>query len=189
MAERKNVKLIAFVGLSGTGKSSVAEYVSERGVPRVSFANIIANRLESEGLDQTVENERAIRDRLRLDPAGDVVASEIISEINNLIESGQHRIIIDGLGSWDTYKRLHHEFPASLTVVALTARRHIRHRRLTERAENPLTNKQVDERDYDMVENMNKGAVIAMADYFVIDNGSLEQLHSKIDELLRDIEF
>lgn len=189
MAERKNVKLIAFVGLSGTGKSSVAEYVSERGVPRVDFAKIIAERMAAEGLDQTPENERVMRDKLRLDPAGDVVAGKVINQINHLIDGGQHRIILDGLGSWDTYKRLHHEFPASLTVVALTARRHIRHRRLTERAENPLTNKQVDERDYDMVENMNKGAVIAMADFFVIDNGSLEQLHSKIDELLRDIEF
>ncbi len=189
MVDSKNVKLIAFVGLAGTGKSAIAEYLGELGIPKVSFSDVIMNQVAKEGLDPTLENERAIREKMRLDPSGDLVAQEIIDQISHLIESGQHRILVDGLGSWQTYKQLRHEFHGNLTVVALSARRHIRHRRLTGRPEHPMTEKQVDERDYDEIETLNKGGVIAIADYYLFDNGSLEQLHIQIDDLLREIEF
>lgn len=189
MSEPKNLDLIAFVGLAGTGKSAVTHYLAERGIPKVSFAAIIKAALDDANLDETVENERMIREKMRLDPSGDIVATKVIEQINSLVESGQHKIILEGLGSWDTYKRLRHEFPGNLTVVALTSRRRIRHRRLADRSELPLTGKQVDERDYDEIETLNKGGVIAIADYYLFDNGSMEQLHIQIDNLLREIEF
>jgi hypothetical protein len=52
-----------------------------------------------------------------------------------------------------------------------------------------MTSQQIDERDYDEIETLNKGGVIAIADYYLSDNSSLEQLHIQIDNLLRDIEF
>lgn len=185
----QNVKLIAFVGLAGTGKSAISEYLGELGIPKVSFTDIIMNELNREGLEPNLENERIVRERMRLDQSGDLVATEAINQINRLVEGGQHKILVDGLGSWDTYKRLKHEFHGNLTVVALTSRRYIRHRRLTQRSHNPMTAKQIDERDYDEIETLNKGGVIAIADYYLFDNGSLEQLHIQIDDLLREVEF
>jgi hypothetical protein len=52
-----------------------------------------------------------------------------------------------------------------------------------------MTAQQIDERDYDEIETLNKGGVIAIADYYLFDNGSLEQLHIQIDDLLRELEF
>ncbi len=189
MSERKNAQIMAFVGLPGTGKSAASIYLGERGVPKVSFGDIILQALTESGLDQTQENERAVRERLRLDPSGDIALTQVIVELNKLIEAGQHKIILDGLGSWESYKRLRHEFPGSITVVAFTAQRHIRFRRLAQRTVDPLTEKQVNERDYDEIETLNKGGVIAAADYYLFDNGSLEQLHLQIDELLRQLDF
>ncbi len=189
MAERKNVKIIAFVGLSGTGRSAASTYVSEQGIPRVSFADIVMQALRESGLEPTPENEISVREKLRLDPAGDLVLKEIILQLDNLTDSGQRKIVLDGLGGWESYKRLKHEFPGSITVVALTAQRHLRLRRLATRAENPLTEQQANQRDYDEIETLNKGGIIAVADYYLSDNGSLENLHASVDELLRDIEF
>ncbi len=189
MTERKNVKLIAFVGLSGTGRSAATAYLGNQAIPKVSFAEIIQRELDAENLTPTVENERFVRENLRLSPSGDIVANEVIDQINGLMSGGQHKIAIDGLGSWDTYKRLRHEFSGNMIVIALVARRHIRHRRMAERQPVPLTASQTDQRDYDMIETMNKGGVIAMADYFITDNGSVEQLYTQIDKLLEEIEF
>ncbi len=189
MAESKNVKLIAFVGLSGTGKSAATEYLGERGIPKVSFGDIVMSKLEESGLTPSSENEKIIREKLRLDPSGDTVANEVVNQINDLITAGQHQIVIDGLGGWESYKRLRHEFPGNLILVALTAQRHIRHRRMSGRPDHPLTEREVDERDYDAIETLGKGGVIAIADHFLVDNGSIEQLHTQIDDLLRDIEF
>ena len=188
MVDQKN-KIIVIVGLPGTGKSALAHYMSEGGVPRVSFGSIVNNAVAEAGLELNIENERSVREKLRLDPSGDKVAEEVINQVNVLLNSGQHRILVDGLGSWDTYKRLRHEYHSDLIVVALTARRYIRHRRLAERKELPLTAAEVDVRDYDEIETLNKGGVIAIADYYLFDNGSLEQLHIQIDDLLREIEF
>ena len=188
MSER-DLKIIAIVGLPGTGKSALAHYMGERGIPRVSFGSIISNAVAEAGLEFNLENEHTIREKMRLDPAGDLAAKEVITQVNALIESGQHKILIDGLGGWETYKQLRHEYHGDLIVVALTARRYIRHRRLAQRTELPLTSPEVDARDYDEIETLNKGGVIAIADYYLFDNGSLEQLHIQIDDLMREIEF
>lgn len=189
MAEHKHVKIIAFVGLSGTGKSAAANYLAERGIPRVSFASEIKRALNAEGLEHTPQNERLVREKLRLSGNGDKVALEVLQQIDQLIAAGQHRIVIDGLGAWATFRQLKHEFPGSLTVIGLTASRRIRHRRVTSRTEHPLTSAEVDQRDYEAIETLGKGGVIAIADHFIHDDGSLEQLHIRIDSLLRDIEF
>lgn len=189
MVEKQNAKIIAFVGLPGTGKSAATAYVTERGIPKVSFGEIIWNELKNAGLEPTQENERTLREKFRLDPSGDIMLAKVISEVQNLLDAGQHKIVIDGLGAWESYKRLRHEFPGSLIVVAFAAQRHIRLRRLASRSENPLTEQQVNERDYDEIETLNKGGVLAMADYFLFDNNSLEQLHMQVDDLLRELEF
>lgn len=189
MTERKNAKIIAFVGLSVTGRSAAAAYLGERGIPKVSFGDIVKKAVEDAGLDLNSENEIAIREKLRNDPSGDIVATEIIKQLDQLIDAGQHKIVIDGLGSWDTYKRLKHEFPGCITVVSLSAPRHIRYRRAAQRKEHPLTEQDVNERDYDEIETMNKGGVIAIADYPLSDYGSFEQLHLQVDELMRRIDF
>lgn len=189
MAEHKHVKIIAFVGLTGTGKSAAATYLSERGIPKVSFAHIIEQSLKAEGLERTPKNEILVREKQRLSPEGDKVAHEVLRQIDQLIGAGQHKIVIDGLGAWATYRQLKHEFPGSMTVVGLTATRRIRHRRVSSRAEHPLTSAELDQRDYEAIESLGKGGVIAIADHFIHDDGSLEQLHTRIDTLLRDIEF
>lgn len=189
MVEKQNAKIIAFVGLSGTGKSAATAYVTERGIPKVSFGDIIMFALKAADLEPNQENEQTIREKLRLNPSGDKVLEQVIAETQNLINAGQHKLVIDGLGSWESYKRLKHEFPGNLIVVAFSSQRHIRLRRLASRSDNPMTEAQVNERDYDEIETLNKGGVLAMADYFLFDNGSLEQLHMQVDELLRQLEF
>ena len=189
MAERKNIDIIAFVGLSGTGKSESAQYLSQQGIPRVSFASIINTAVENAQLDVTPESETVVREKLRLDPTGDIVANKVIDEINRLYESGQHKIVVDGLSSWETLKRLKHEFQGNVTVIALLARRNVRHRRLADRAVRPMTAAQADARDYEEIETLNKGGIIAVADHYIMDNSSFEQLYTQIDKLQRDLEI
>lgn len=189
MVDKPNVKLIAFVGLPGTGKSAATVYATERGLPKVSFGEVMKNELQKAGLEMTQENERNLREKLRNDPAGDLMLLEVINQINSLVAAGQHKIIIDGLGAWASYKRLRQDYPGDLVVVSFAAQRHIRLRRLSTRSTFPLDEAQVNARDYDEIETLNKGGLLAMADYFLFDNNSLEQLHSQLDDLLRELEF
>lgn len=187
--EQKNVKILAFVGLAGSGKSVAVDYLTEKGFPKVYFGGIILDEVKKRGLELTQENEQPIREELREKEGKDFVVKRIVQQINDLIAAGQHRIVADGLYSWTEYKVLKHEFPGELFVVAIVTPRALRHRRLAKRPIRPLTQPQADQRDWAEIENIEKGGPIAIADHFIINDGDLGKLHAQIDHELQSINF
>lgn len=189
MKHHENVKIIAFVGLTGSGKSTAVEYLTEKGYPKVYFGGIVLDEVAKRGLELTQENEQPIREELREKEGKDFVVRRIIGQIHNLIEAGQHRIVADGLYTWTEYKALKHEFPGELTVIATVTPKHMRKHRMANRPHRPLTSEQVDQRDWAEIENIEKGGPIAIADYYLMNNKDPEYLYEQIDEVLRHIEF
>jgi len=189
MAHDENVKIIAFVGLTGSGKSAAVEYLTDKGYPKVYFGGVILKALDEVGLEHTEENERTIRESLRASEGSDFVAQRIIKQIHDLIAAGQHRIVADGIYSWTEYKVMRAEFPGELSVVSVLASRRLRHHRLNSRPIRPLTATEANERDQAEIENMEKGGPIAIADHFIINDGNIEKLHRDIDAVISDIDF
>lgn len=189
MSHHENVKIVAFVGLSGAGKSSAVDYLTAKGYPKVYFGGIILEEVAKRGLEQTQENEQPIREELRAKEGKDFVVRRIITQIKDLIAAGQHRIVADGLYSWTEYKTLKHEFPGELTVVAVVAPKHLRKKRLANRPVRPLTSEQVDQRDWAEIENIEKGGPIAIADHTIINNRDMDDLYRQVDEELEHIHF
>ena len=189
MSTNKNVKIVAFVGLTGSGKSSAVEYLTEKGYPKVYFGGIVLDEVKRRGLELTQENEQPIREELRETEGKDFVVKRIVKQIHDLIGVGQHRIVADGLYTWTEYKVLKHEFPGELTVVAVVTPKHERKTRMAKREIRPLTAEQVDQRDWAEIENIEKGGPIAIADYFIHNDRDLDWLHEQMDTVLRHIEF
>ena len=187
--KHQDVKIIAFVGLAGAGKSSAVEYVAEKGYPKVYFGGVIYQAMNEAGIEITPESQQIFREEIRAKEGKDFVVKRAIQQINDLIESGQKRILIDGLYTWTEYRALKHEFPGELSVAAIVAPRRLRHRRLASRPERPFTAKEANERDWSEIENLEKGGPIAIADYFIVNDGDLDELHTKIDTVLKDVEF
>jgi len=142
MASEKNVKIVAFVGLTGSGKSSAVEYLTEKGYPKVYFGGIVLDEVKRRGLELTQENEQPIREELREKEGKDFVVKRIIAQIHDLIGAGQHNIVADGLYTWTEYKTLKHEFPGELTVVAIVSPKHLRKQRMANREVRPTTHGQ-----------------------------------------------
>jgi dephospho-CoA kinase len=189
MSYNENVKIVAFVGLTGAGKSSAVDYLTEKGYPKVYFGGVILDGLKALGLEPTQENEKPFREELRKKEGKDAVANRIVAQINDLIAAGQHRIIADGLYSWTEYKLLKSAFPGELSVVAIITPRRLRHSRLNVRPVRPLTDKEADDRDWAEIENLEKGGPIAIADHFVMNDGDRESFESQLEKILKDIEF
>lgn len=189
MKHHENVKIVAFVGLAGSGKSSAVEYLTQKGYPKVYFGGVILDEVKKRGLELTQKNEQPIREELREKEGKDFVVKRIITQIHSLVASGQHRIVADGLYTWTEYKALKHEFPGELTVVAIVAPRHLRHHRLTQRPIRPLTETEAGQRDWAEIENLEKGGPIAIADYYLSNNTNLEHLHQQVDDVITHIDF
>lgn len=187
MTHHENVKIVAFVGLTGSGKSAAVDYVTEKGYPKVYFGGILYQAMREAGLtpgDWAVENP--FREDIRKREGNDFVVKRAVKQINDLIAAGQHRIVADGIYSWTEYKIMKHEFPGELDIIAITTPRHLRYHRLTTRADRPLTEAEAQTRDWAEIENIEKGGPIAMADHFIMNDGDLDDLHEKIDNLLQE---
>jgi dephospho-CoA kinase len=189
MKHHENVKIVAFVGLTGSGKSSAVEYLTDKGYPKVYFGGVVLDAMTKAGLEHTQENEQPFREQLREREGKDFVANRIVSQIRDLINAGQHRIIADGIYTWTEYKIMKREFPGELTVVAVVTPKHLRHHRLTQRPIRPLTDNEANERDWAEIENLEKGGPIAIADHYIMNNGDLDHFHQQIDDELNHIKF
>ncbi|HZJ34798.1 MAG TPA: AAA family ATPase [Candidatus Angelobacter sp.] len=189
MIRNKKIKIIAFVGLAGAGKSTATDYVIAKGYPKVYFGGIVLDAMTEAGLEHTQENEKPFREELRAREGKDFVAKRIIAQIHDLINAGQYHIVADGLYSWTEYKALKQEFPGGLNIVAIVTPRRLRHHRLLNRPVRPLSQFEADQKDWAEIENLEKGGPIAIADHYIINDGSMEYLHEQIDKALTDIEF
>ena len=189
MTVNSNVKIIAPVGLAGSGKSSVVEYLSEKGYPKVYVGGFIVQGVLDQGLELTQENERNYREQMRKKHGKEVFMTMAIDQMRHLIDAGQHAVILDGLYTWTEYKMLKHAFPGELTTVAIVTPKHLRYNRMSKREHRPLQPHEVDERDWAEIENIEKGGPIAIADYFIHNDSDIENLHQQVDGVLEAIDF
>lgn len=182
-------KIIALVGLAGSGKSSAVEYLTEKGFPKIYFGGVIYKAMDEAGIEKTWDNQQQFREEIRRREGKDFVIKRVIKNIHDLINAGQNKIVLDGLYTWSEYKFLKHEFPGQVVVIAIVTPKYLRYQRMAKRIERPMQPHEVDQRDWSEIDNLEKGGPIAIADYFIINDGSLEQLHQKIDAATHDAHF
>jgi len=176
--------VIATVGLCGTGKSVVTNYLSrEHGYSVVYFGGIVLDALKERDLEINAENERAMREELREAEGMAVMAIRSLPRIRHHIEQNEP-VVIDGLYSYTEYQVLREALGKQLVVVAVHAPKSLRYKRMRKRPVRPLTPRQVDERDLLEIRNLEKSDPIVLADEHLINNGSMDHLQAQILEII-----
>ena len=183
------VKILAVVGMSGSGKSVVVEHMTSKGCPKVYFGGMVLDELERRGLERNAENERFVREDVRKRFGKDWVVKQVITATKKLIEAGQRRIVLDGVYSYTEYKILKEEFKGDITFLAVVLPKKLRYKRVGERLERPFNGQEIRERDEAEIMNLEKGGPIAAADYYVMNDGSVEELCAGVDEVLDEIRW
>lgn len=187
--DNKNVKIIALVGMSGSGKSVAVDYLTSKGYPKVYFGGMIYKEMAKRGVERTPDSERDFREMIRETEGKDWVVRQVIDEVHDLMKAGQKRIILDGVYSWTEYKTLKHEFPGMLTFVAIVVTKKLRYKRVAARPDRPFNAEEIKERDRSEIENLEKGGPIAAADYYVLNDGTVADMEKNLQKILDEIEF
>ena len=166
-------KVVAIVGMCGSGKSVATKYFEDNGYKVIYFGGVTMKKLEEEGLEVNPENEKYMRERLRKEYGMAAYAIVLLDEIKESKNSGN--VVLDGVYSWSELKNLKDEFP-DLVTLSIIVDKEKRYERLSKREVRPLTLEQAKNRDIAEIENLEKGGPIAMADHFIMNSGSEDDL-------------
>lgn len=168
--------------MAGAGKSEVAKVFEEHGFKKVRFGDITDEELKKKGLEQNAENEHYVRQQLRKKHGMAAYAKLNLPRIDSSLKSSD--VVVDGLYSWEEYILLKERYGRRFITVAVWASPATRHARLAHRAERTLTPEEAASRDKSEIENINKGGPIAMADFTIVNEDSLEELRRETKRVL-----
>ena len=175
-------RVIAVVGMCGSGKSELTRMLREDGFDSIHFGDVTMNEMKRRGLPICESNERAIREEVRARYGLGAYAILLLPDILDKAEKAP--LVLDGLYSWSEYKILKEKLGNLLEVWAIVTNASVRKQRLANRAVRPLTAEEVDRRDAAEIENLEKGGPIAAADRFLVNNGTIEELKAQYHALL-----
>ncbi|MDP2718448.1 MAG: AAA family ATPase [Dehalococcoidia bacterium] len=179
-------KVIAIVGMAGSGKSEVTREFEKTGYKRIRFGDITDLEIKRRGLKLDEKNERFIREMLREEHGMAAYALLNLPKITESLERSS--VVIDGLYSWEEFKLLKERLINELIILAVYASPKTRYKRLLGRRERNLDLGDAQRRDAAEIEKINKGGPIAMADFTVVNDTSLVDLLSKTREIIDLIE-
>jgi dephospho-CoA kinase len=179
-------KVVCIVGMCGSGKSEVSDAFVAKGYGYVRFGALTLEIIKEKGLELNEANEKKVREGLRAEHGMGAYAKLNLPKIEKLLEGGN--VIADGLYSWTEYKILKEHFLDRMLVVAVLAPPKLRYDRLENRPLSadgkfrPIPRKDSKKRDYAEIENIEKGGPIAMADYYILNVSSIDELKKQIEQ-------
>lgn len=175
-------KIVAIVGMAGSGKSEVAKVFSARGFFRIRFGDVTDEEVRKRGLELNEASERYCREQMRKELG--MAAYAILNQprIDEAIKTTD--VVADGLYSWEEYLSLKSHYTRDFFVVAIYSAPATRYARLSNRSHRPLSREEAASRDRAEIENLNKGGPISMADFTIINEASLGDLRYRAEEVI-----
>ncbi len=178
-------KIIAIVGMCGSGKSIASDYFENKGYKKVYFGGVIYDKMKEAKIEITPDSQKEFREKLRKEHGMGVVAKILLPSIEELVKD--NNVVLDGLYSWDEYKILKEKFE-NLLVISIVINKKIRYDRISERNVRPFSKEEAIKRDISEIENSAKGGPIAYADYYILNNSNIEEYIKNLDEINRQLE-
>lgn len=179
------------IGITGTfcaGKGTIVEYLQEKGFKHYSMSGYITQEIIRRGLEVNRDNMILVANDLRAKNSPSFIAEELYREAkrnggNSVIES------LRTLGEINSLKN-----KEKFYLFAVDAKRKTRYERSQSRKsdkDSVTFEKFCEQEDLEMTSTdpnkQNISKCIPLADFIFENNGTVEELHHKIDEVLKKI--
>ena len=179
------MKVVAIVGMAGSGKSEVSRIFEQSGFTRIRFGDVTDEELKKRGQELNEESERRVRELLREEHGMAVYAKLNLPRIEAALANSD--VVIDGLYSWEEYLFLKEHYGDDFIVVAVWASPATRYARLGSRKIRPLTPPEAAGRDRAELENLSKGGPIAMADFTILNESSHDDMKKEVGKVIKEL--
>jgi dephospho-CoA kinase len=97
----KDILIVALTGMPGAGKSTVANYLSQKGIPLLIMGDVVREAAENDGLEPTSDNLSRLMFTLRKRNGPEAVAHLIINKIKLMKKENKQFdvVVVDGIRS------------------------------------------------------------------------------------------
>ena len=173
------MKILVTTGMPGSGKEELLDCCVSRGAKVIRMGDMVREKAKEFGLELTDSNVGNLANEERKRYGMDIWAKRTIPYV------GGDLVAIDGTRGPDEIKAFKKAFGDKLKIVAVHASPSTRFARLRSRGrpDSPTDLAEFEKRDLRELE-WGLGNAIALADYLIVNEGSLEELRSEIDSLL-----
>jgi len=175
-------KVVAIVGMAGSGKSEVSQIFEDHGYTKIRFGDITDEAMKKQGLPRNETSERLCRESLRKEFG--MAAYAILNQPRIDQALKQFNVVADGLYSWEEFLSFKEHYGRQFFVLAVSASPQTRYARLLCRTIRPLNDQEAVSRDRSEIENLNKAGPIAMADFTILNESTLENLQHQAEKIL-----
>jgi len=178
-------KIIAVVGMCGSGKTVAVDEFVKRGFTKIYFGEATFLKMKELGLEINEENERKVREQLRASGDKGVYAKIFLPEIEKSFKKGN--VVIESMYSWSEYKIIKEKFGDSFKVLCIATDAHLRRERLEKRKFRPMNKETSTTRDYAEIENIEKGGPIGIADHYILNNNTIKTFKRNVIKYINNI--
>lgn len=185
--KRKKKVILALVGLAGSGKTEAAHYFKKKKLPVISFSNVINNYIDSKSFAHTEEVHKRLRMEFREKHGMEAMAVLNKDNIEKALRDNEI-VVIEGLYSWEEYLYLKKHFPKEkLFLLGIHATKQLRYKRASRRKYRKGL--YGEERDLHELTLLNKALPIAFADFLIVNEGTIDEFHDRLDGVYRQVYF
>ena len=187
----KNVK-IGLTGPLASGKGEVSKYLKSKGFNYISLSDMVREELRKRELEETRENLMMVGNSLRKEEGAGVLGKRVREKIK--AEPSELNWVIDGIRNPAEIKELRKMENFFLLAVAAPKETLIKRVKSRKRGSDPLSDDEIEKkliREWGIGEppdGQQVGACMGEADFFVMNDGTLEELHNYLSSLLDAIE-
>jgi dephospho-CoA kinase len=188
------------IGITGpicAGKGRAAEFFKKKGFVHHSFSSEIRQVAKERGIEINRRSLGKLGHDLRVEsPKQSILASRILENIRKEMKHHKRRFVIEGLRDFDElYLFREHELDAPdmrFILVGVDAAQEMRWNRLKKRSRHGDPEifeefKEIDDRENKGGSGQEVDKCMKMADYVVVNDGTLKQLEQKVGEIIKEI--
>ena len=180
------MKVVAFTGMPGAGKSVAVEVAKKRNIPVLRMGDFIWEEVRRRGMPIDSGSVAEVAMQMRTDFGPGVWAEKTVDRLHQMRTD---IAVIDGVRSEAELEVFRHRLGVDFTLVAIHASRKTRMKRLLARQRQDDVKDEGefiarDEREL----GWGLGRVIALADVMLVNEEAMPSLEEQVERLFRSVE-